>query len=36
VAVLKAQARQVASYGSAAAAAAALALACGKMTDETS
>ena len=36
VAVLKAQARQVASFGSAAAAAAALALACGKMTDETS
>jgi hypothetical protein len=36
VAVLKAQARQVASYGSAAATAAALALACGKMTDETS
>jgi len=34
VAVLKAQARQVASFGSAAAAA--LALACGKMTDETS
>jgi hypothetical protein len=32
----QAQARQVASFGSAAAAAAALALACGKMTDETS